>query len=110
MVSGRPLHPDEEKYIRDHRDDFPSVTARHLGYEFAHLNGGFRSTQTVRDYLKKLEDQDVVETPRSGIPGPGLPATHSQPALTPVKKKTAPTQRKKKEKEIEEDARASPTS
>lgn len=117
MVSGYPLHPEEEKYIREHREDYPSITARALGNYYSHLNGGSRTTQTVRDYLKKLRDQEKMETPPSRIPettlstGPLVtlcvePDPPPEKKKEPKKKKAAPTQKKKKE--IPEDARAAP--
>lgn len=116
MVSGRPLHPEEEKYIREHREDFPSITARALGNYYSHLNGGSRTTQTVRDYLKKLEDLErKVERPPAGIPevthytGPLVTMCVEPPQDTvkeePKKKKKAATPKKK---ETPEDARSAP--
>jgi hypothetical protein len=36
---------------------FPAVIARHLSDRYAHLNGGFRSTETVKDTIKMLEQR-----------------------------------------------------
>jgi len=104
MVSGRPLHPEEEKYIQDHRHDFPSVTARSLGCYFSHLNGGYRTAQTVRDYLKKLEDLERMETPHVRILEADLSTPPAKPASSAPKKKKAVTKKNK----TPDNARATP--
>jgi hypothetical protein len=39
---------------------FPAVIARHLSDRYAHLNGGYRSTETVKDTIKMLEKREEV--------------------------------------------------
>ena len=39
---------------------FPAVIARHLSDRYAHLNGGYRSTETVKDTIKMLEKREEM--------------------------------------------------
>ena len=65
---------------------FPSVIARHLSDRYAHLNGGFRSVETVKDTIKMMEQREA--TMGEAVPE-GLPALKQEP-----EKKKAPDMRK----------------
>lgn len=54
MVSGIELAPEEKKFIQTHKDTmFPSQIAATLSKEYPLINGGYRSPETIRDYIKK---------------------------------------------------------
>ncbi|MFA6364594.1 hypothetical protein [Methanoregula sp.] len=77
---------------------FPSVIARHLSDRYAHLNGGFRSVETVKDTIKMMEQRQ--ETMGAAVPEelPDL-SEKSEPVAAstepePVPKKKIPDMRK----------------
>ena len=59
MAQGYPVSEEEQRKIWElHQIGyFPSVIARHLSDRYAHLNGGFRSVETVKDTIKMMEKQ-----------------------------------------------------
>lgn len=85
MAQGYPVLEEEQRKIWElHKNGyFPAVIARHLSDRYAHLNGGFRSTETVKDTIKMLEQRQ--ETMGAAVPEelPDL-SRKSEPAATPA--------------------------
>ena len=55
-MQGKPLQKEEFHFIWETRKQFPSVVARHLSINYAHINGGFRGKDTVADLQKEMRD------------------------------------------------------
>lgn len=73
MTSGKPLSAREKAFIELWADEkFPTVIARHLGAYYAEDNGGSRSTQTVRNYIRDLKarEQKKQKPNRTQKPAP----------------------------------------
>lgn len=84
MAPGHPVSEEEQRKMWElHRNGyFPAVIARHLSDRYAHLNGGYRSTETVKDTIKMLEKRE--EMMGSAFPA-GLP--DMSPEAEPVQSK-----------------------
>ena len=62
MAQGYPVKEEEQRKIWElHKlGYFPVVIARHLSDRYAHLNGGYRSAETVKDTIKALELREAT--------------------------------------------------
>lgn len=98
LAQGHPVKEEEQRKIWElHKlGYFPTVIARHLSDRYAHLNGGFRSAETVKDTIKMLEKREELmgaavpeELPDlSPEAEPAIPAQEEpQPEPAPQKKK-----------------------
>ena len=59
MTSGKPFSPNEIAFVRAHlHEKYPSVIARALGQYYPEDNGGSRSTWSVRELMKKLQEPE----------------------------------------------------
>ena len=87
IAQGYPVKEEEQRKILElHKlGYFPVVIARHLSDRYAHLNGGYRSAETVKDTIKMLEQREA--TMGEAVPEE-LPATPKGP------EKKAPDMRK----------------
>jgi hypothetical protein len=83
LAQGYKVSEEEQKKILElHQNGyFPVVIARHLSDRYAHLNGGYRSPETVKDTIKMLEERKVTAGEYFPSQSPDL----SQPK-EPVKK------------------------
>jgi hypothetical protein len=93
MAQGYPVKEEEQRKIWElHKNGyFPAVIARHLSDRYAHLNGGYRSTETVKDTIKALELREA--TMGAAIPEP-LPDI--SPKAEPVPDTKKPLGKKRK--------------
>lgn len=57
MTQGKPVSLTEQRKIWEFHQAgyFPSQIALHLSRNYAEENGGYRSTETVKDTIKRLE-------------------------------------------------------
>lgn len=57
MTQGKPVSLTEQRKIWEFHQSgyFPSQIALHLSRNYAEENGGYRSTETVKDTIKRLE-------------------------------------------------------
>jgi len=57
MTQGKPVSKTEQRKIWEFHQSgyFPSQIALHLSRNYAEENGGYRSTETVKDTIKRLE-------------------------------------------------------
>jgi hypothetical protein len=57
MTQGKPVSLTEQRKIWEFHQAgyFPSQIALHLSRNYAEENGGYRSTETVKDAIKRLE-------------------------------------------------------
>jgi hypothetical protein len=62
MAQGYPVKEEEQRKIWElHKlGYFPVVIARHLSDRYAHLNGGYRSAETVKDTIKMMEQREAT--------------------------------------------------
>lgn len=62
MAQGHPVGTEEQRKIWELHElnYFPSQIARHLSDKYAHLNGGYRSAETVKDTIKMLEKREEL--------------------------------------------------
>ena len=62
MAQGYPVKEEEQRKIWElHKlGYFPVVIARHLSDRYAHLNGGYRSAETVKDTIKMMEQRGAT--------------------------------------------------
>lgn len=60
IAQGYPVKEEEQRKIWElHKlGYFPVVIARHLSDRYAHLNGGYRSAETVKDVIKTVEARE----------------------------------------------------
>ena len=87
MAQGYPVTEEEQRKIWElHKlGYFPVVIARHLSDRYAHLNGGYRSAETVKDTIKMMEQREA--TMGEAVPEelPDLsPETEPMPAEDPT--------------------------
>ena len=78
MAQGYPVKEEEQRKIWElHKlGYFPVVIARHLSDRYAHLNGGYRSAETVKDTIKMMEQREAAMG--EAVPEE-LPAVHKEP-------------------------------
>ena len=85
MAQGYKVSEEEQKKILElHQNGyFPVVIARHLSDRYAHLNGGYRSAETVKDVIKTVEarENEIAE------PVPELPQPEEQKTKVPDMRK-----------------------
>lgn len=63
MTSGKPFSPNEIAFVKTHlHEKYPSVIARALGQYYPEDNGGSRSTWSVRELMKKLQESEKEKT------------------------------------------------
>ncbi len=92
MVSGRPVSDEErEKIFEFHRaGTWPSDIARYLSKYYPHLNGGYRSTETVKDIIKAAENppQEIIppEEPLPDLSPAGEPEPAPQKKVPDLRK------------------------
>ncbi len=57
VTQGHPVTPDEKKKILELHENgyFPSVIARHISERYPEWCGGYRSTETVRAIIRRIE-------------------------------------------------------
>ena len=62
IAQGYPVKEEEQRKIWElHKNGyFPVVIARHLSDRYAHLNGGYRSAETVKDTIKMIEQREAT--------------------------------------------------
>lgn len=62
IAQGYPVKEEEQRKIWElHKlGYFPVVIARHLSDRYAHLNGGYRSAETVKDTIKMMEQREAT--------------------------------------------------
>ena len=62
IAQGYPVKEEEQRKIWElHKNGyFPVVIARHLSDRYAHLNGGYRSAETVKDTIKMMEQRGAT--------------------------------------------------
>lgn len=71
MTSGKPLSQREKAFIEQWADErFPAVIARHLGAYYAEDNGGSRSTQTIRNYIREVKAREQKRQKPARTPKP----------------------------------------
>ena len=63
MTQGKPVSEVEKRKIWEFHEAgyFPSQIARHLSQNYPDENGGYRSTETVKDAIKQMEQGQVPE-------------------------------------------------
>jgi hypothetical protein len=88
LAQGYPVKEEEQRKIWElHKlGYFPVVIARHLSDRYAHLNGGYRSAETVKDTIKMMERREATMV---GAVPEELPVLSQEP-----EKKKAPDMRK----------------
>jgi len=98
LAQGHPVKEEEQRKIWElHKNGyFPTVIARHLSDRYAHLNGGYRSAETVKDTIKMLEKRE--ELMGAAVPEelPDL-SPEAEPVAVPEEQEPepAPTPKKK---------------
>jgi len=88
IAQGYPVKEEEQRKIWElHKlGYFPVVIARHLSDRYAHLNGGYRSAETVKDTIKMMEQREATMV--AAVPDK-MPAISQEP-----EKKKTPDMRK----------------
>jgi hypothetical protein len=104
LAQGHPVKEEEQRKIWElHKlGYFPAVIARHLSDRYSHLNGGYRSVETVKDTIKMLEKRE--ELMGSAVPDelpdlseksePTTPVATADPTPVPEPKRKLPDMRK----------------
>lgn len=98
MVQGHPVKEKEQRKILEFHEMgyFPSQIAAHLSKNYPEMNGGSRSTETVKDTIKMLEKRK--EMMGSYFPAEELPdlspSGEPQPPQDDVPVKKLPDLRK----------------